>query len=410
MLPKEVKELIERYCMGMVPTPEQEDEIMDAVFAANADQQEVIEYIEKMKSGPTREQVAAEEAKRKAKKLKEDLAGLKQDAKTFLERIAKNASDEADIRNYSLKTLVDDAKKLGASAADVADLEATIEKERENAISAYRRKVEEAKRKAEEEAREKAKLEAERKAAAEKRKRDEQAAAERTKREQEEKRRRQIIESAKSAAKLKIATDALDDNAREQIINKAKSDGLVAGEIAEVERFVNEELARVAAEKKRKAEAEEAKRKAAEAKRKAQKKRRRILYAVIASIVLLSYCTSRCEEDDNFEYVENEVVGASNAAINAVQQNSSSTAGGDVFIGISDAELDDSFDDSGYDPVVEMDDYDDAMIKAERELERQRKRAEREFERERKKTERELEREMRKAERELQRSMEGFAF
>lgn len=396
--------------MGMVPTPEQEDEIMDAVFAANADQQEVIEYIEKMKSGPTREQVAAEEAKRKAKKLKEDLAGLKQDAKTFLERIAKNASDEADIRNYSLKTLVDDAKKLGASAADVADLEATIEKERENAISAYRRKVEEAKRKAEEEAREKAKLEAERKAAAEKRKRDEQAAAERTKREQEEKRRRQIIESAKSAAKLKIATDALDDNAREQIINKAKSDGLVAGEIAEVERFVNEELARVAAEKKRKAEAEEAKRKAAEAKRKAQKKRRRILYAVIASIVLLSYCTSRCEEDDNFEYVENEVVGASNAAINAVQQNSSSTAGGDVFIGISDAELDDSFDDSGYDPVVEMDDYDDAMIKAERELERQRKRAEREFERERKKTERELEREMRKAERELQRSMEGFAF
>ena len=384
--------------MGMVPTPEQEDEIMDAVFAANADQQEVIEYIEKMKSGPTREQVAAEEAKRKAKKLKEDLAGLKQDAKTFLERIAKNASDEADIRNYSLKTLVDDAKKLGASAADVADLEATIEKERENAIGAYRRKVEEAKRKAEEEARQKAKQEANRKAAEEKRKREE-----------EEKRRKQIIDSAKSAAKLKIATDALDDSAREQIKTKAKSDGLVASEIAEVERFINEELMRAAAEKKRKAEAEEAKRKAAELAeekrkaeekvlRKAQKKRRRLLYAVIASIVLLSYCTSRCEEDADFEYGGAEMVEAGSAATDA------------VFVGVSDAELDDSFDDSGYDPVVEMDDYDDAMIKAERELERQRKRAEREFERERKKTERELEREMRKAERELQRSMEGFAF
>ena len=77
MIPKELQNLIENYCMGMTPTDAQFDEITDKAFALGADLEEVTNLMEKLQNGPTREQFEAqkraeeqkarEEAERKAK-------------------------------------------------------------------------------------------------------------------------------------------------------------------------------------------------------------------------------------------------------------------------------------------------------------------------------------------------------
>lgn len=77
MIPQELKQLIEKYCMGMKPTDAQTDEIFDKVFALGADTVEAANMMEKLQNGPTREQMEAqrraeeqrarEEAERKAK-------------------------------------------------------------------------------------------------------------------------------------------------------------------------------------------------------------------------------------------------------------------------------------------------------------------------------------------------------
>ena len=74
MIPVTIKRLVEKYCMGLEPTEAQENEIMDAVKAANLDadsRREVVSYMAELMAGPTREEVArrkaAEEAAKKAK-------------------------------------------------------------------------------------------------------------------------------------------------------------------------------------------------------------------------------------------------------------------------------------------------------------------------------------------------------
>ena len=52
----ELKELIEKYCMGMQATDAQMDEIFDKVGATGADFYEVAKYIKEMQNGPTREE------------------------------------------------------------------------------------------------------------------------------------------------------------------------------------------------------------------------------------------------------------------------------------------------------------------------------------------------------------------
>ena len=70
MLTKELKSLIDKYCMGKEPTDAQLDQIMDLAISLNADSLEVANYIEEKQNGPTQEEldrIAKEEAERKAK-------------------------------------------------------------------------------------------------------------------------------------------------------------------------------------------------------------------------------------------------------------------------------------------------------------------------------------------------------
>ena len=48
MIQKKLKQLIDKYCMGVVPTDAQQDEIFDMVAKLGADQQEVADYMRKM--------------------------------------------------------------------------------------------------------------------------------------------------------------------------------------------------------------------------------------------------------------------------------------------------------------------------------------------------------------------------
>ena len=69
MIPADIKKIVEKYCMGLEPTEVQENEIMDAVKAAGLDansRREVVSYMAELMAGPTREQIAAEAARKKA--------------------------------------------------------------------------------------------------------------------------------------------------------------------------------------------------------------------------------------------------------------------------------------------------------------------------------------------------------
>ena len=100
MIQKELKQLIDKYCMGIEATDAQMDEIFDLVGEMGADPQEVAEYIQKMQNGPTREEVEAKkkaelEAKKKAELEAKKKAEL--EAKEIAEREARRrAQQEAD--------------------------------------------------------------------------------------------------------------------------------------------------------------------------------------------------------------------------------------------------------------------------------------------------------------------------
>ena len=73
MISKEIKVLIEEYCMGVRPTDEQLNEIVDAAIASSSEPMEVGKYIDALQNGPTKEEAkrkAEEDAKRKAEEEK----------------------------------------------------------------------------------------------------------------------------------------------------------------------------------------------------------------------------------------------------------------------------------------------------------------------------------------------------
>jgi hypothetical protein len=78
MLPEKVKKLIEEYCMGVEPEPEQYDEIFDAIAECEADNDEASAYMEELMSGPTKEErrqaeleAALQEQERRLKEMQE---------------------------------------------------------------------------------------------------------------------------------------------------------------------------------------------------------------------------------------------------------------------------------------------------------------------------------------------------
>ena len=91
MIQKELKQLIDKYCMGVVPTDAQQDEIFDMVAKLGADQQEVADYMRKMQDGPTREEVEAKKKMLEEKRKKEELA-----AKQKAENLAKQKAEEEE--------------------------------------------------------------------------------------------------------------------------------------------------------------------------------------------------------------------------------------------------------------------------------------------------------------------------
>ena len=68
MIQKELKQLIDKYCMGVVPTDAQQDEIFDMVKELGADPKEVAHYMEIMQDGPTREEIEKQEAEEREKR------------------------------------------------------------------------------------------------------------------------------------------------------------------------------------------------------------------------------------------------------------------------------------------------------------------------------------------------------
>lgn len=168
MISKNVEVLIEKYCIGIRPTDEQLDEIMDAAIASSADPNEVGKYIEALQNCPTR---AAVEAMRKAeadaKRKVEEEAKRKAEAeaKHKAEEEAKRKAEEEAKRRAEIK------RKADAEAKRKAE-EALLDKAWEEA----ERKAE-AKRKVEEEVKRKAEEEAKRKAEEEKRRQENMAKA-----------------------------------------------------------------------------------------------------------------------------------------------------------------------------------------------------------------------------------------
>ena len=95
MISKEIKVLIEEYCMGVRPTDEQLNEIVDAAIASSSEPMEVGKYIDALQNGPTKEEAkrkADEEAKRKAE----------EEAKRKAEEEAKRKAEEEKKRQENM--------------------------------------------------------------------------------------------------------------------------------------------------------------------------------------------------------------------------------------------------------------------------------------------------------------------
>ena len=193
MISENVKALAEKYCMGIKPTNEQLDEIMDAVFAADDEIMEVSEYIEALQNGPTKEMVEAEKLKKEAEEHKKKIDERKELTRRVSSRCLKDCEDEKRIREYIFEPLIAEAKKEGASPDEIAEIENIIENEREKAIENLKRKKEEETRRKAEDAKRKAEEEAKRKAEDAKRKAEEEA----KRKAEEEKKRQENMPKAK---------------------------------------------------------------------------------------------------------------------------------------------------------------------------------------------------------------------
>ena len=105
MIQKELKQLIDKYCMGVVPTDAQQDEIFDMVAELGADPQEVAEYMQKMQNGPTREEVEAKQKMLEEKRKKEELAA-KQEAENLAKQKAEEEKQIKDEENNSIAIII----------------------------------------------------------------------------------------------------------------------------------------------------------------------------------------------------------------------------------------------------------------------------------------------------------------
>lgn len=98
MLPSKLKQLIDKYCMGIQPTDTQIDEIMDLAISLSADSNEVVQYMEEMQQGPTKEEreaIAKAETERKAKEAAEKKAKREAAKKAKEEQERKEREDAA---------------------------------------------------------------------------------------------------------------------------------------------------------------------------------------------------------------------------------------------------------------------------------------------------------------------------
>lgn len=232
MLPNKVKMLVEKYCMGIKPTNEQLDEIMEAAFAEGADSQELGEYVEALQNGPTKEMVEAEKLKKEAEEHKKKIDERKELTRRVSSRCLKGCEDEKEIREYLLNSLIAEAEKEGASPDEIAEIENIIENEREKAIENLKRKKEEETRRKAEDARRKAEEEAKRKAGEEaKRKAEEEA-----KRKAEEEAKRKAEEEKKRQENMPKAKELYDKG-------KAKTKGFFSANYKEARALFEQSLA-----------------------------------------------------------------------------------------------------------------------------------------------------------------------
>ena len=105
MIQKELKQLIDKYCMGVVPTDAQQDEIFDMVDELGADPQEVSDYMKIMQDGPTREEIEKQEAeereKRRAQREAQERAKQEARRKAEQEAISSYHKDDDEQDEYA---------------------------------------------------------------------------------------------------------------------------------------------------------------------------------------------------------------------------------------------------------------------------------------------------------------------
>ena len=105
MIQKELKQLIDKYCMGVVPTDAQQDEIFDMVKELGADPKEVAHYMEIMQDGPTREEIEKQEAeereKRRAQREAQERAKQEARRKAEQEAISSYHKDDDEQDEYA---------------------------------------------------------------------------------------------------------------------------------------------------------------------------------------------------------------------------------------------------------------------------------------------------------------------
>lgn len=115
MLPSKLKQLIDKYCMGIQPTDTQIDEIMDLAISLSADSNEVTQYMEEMQQGPTKEEreaIARAEAERKAKEAAEKKAKSEAAKKAKEEQERKEREDAARRVQEQLQQKIIKQKKI----------------------------------------------------------------------------------------------------------------------------------------------------------------------------------------------------------------------------------------------------------------------------------------------------------
>lgn len=130
MIHKDLKELIDKYCMGIQPTDAQLDKIFDKVAEVNADPMEVDAYMKEMQAGPTKEQRAAEEAaKRKAEEEERKRKAAEEAAKRKAEEEARKLKEQKERKEAERRKREEaERKKAEAIAKSKARMKAEAEK------------------------------------------------------------------------------------------------------------------------------------------------------------------------------------------------------------------------------------------------------------------------------------------